>query len=84
MKLIDNAKHWHKMWSIRLSALGAFLMSAWFLYGPQIIVWWQTSAADYFPFLSPLWIKWIGLGLVVTGQVSRIIKQEKLHDQENQ
>ncbi len=75
MKLIDNAKHWWKMWSIRLSASGAFLMSAWFLYGPQITIWWQTSAADYFPFLSPFCIKWIGLALVIFGQVARVIKQ---------
>ncbi|MHA3079628.1 DUF7940 domain-containing protein [Acinetobacter sp. ANC 5502] len=79
MKLIDNVQHWHKFWSIRLSALGAFLMSVELAYGAQITLWWQTSAHEYFPFLNPFVIKWIGLLLVVAGIGARIIKQEKAH-----
>ncbi|ENV46061.1 hypothetical protein P255_01413 [Acinetobacter brisouii CIP 110357] len=84
MKLIDSLKQWlgntkqlHKLWSVRLSALGAFFMSIELAYGAQITIWWQTSAADYFPFLSPLLIKWIGLGLVITGVVVHLRSKGK-------
>ena len=78
MKLIDNAKQWYKLWSIRLSALGAFLLSVWFAYGVEITHWWMTYATEYFPFLSPQTVKWVGLILVVMGQLARLIKQNNL------
>lgn len=84
MKLIDNARQWYKLWSVRLGALGAFLLSAWFAYGNEISTWWMIHAVDYFPFLSPQTIKWIGLILVIAGQVARLIKQPKLQDESNE
>ena len=78
MKLIENARQWYKFWSIRLSTLGAFLLSAWFAYSNEITTWWMIYAAEYFPFLSPQTIKWIGLLLVIAGQLARLIKQPQL------
>ncbi len=79
MKLIDNAKQWYKFWSIKLSALGAFLMSAWFVYGDSLTLWWSEHAINYFGFLGVDAIKWIGLALVIIGQIARIVKQPELH-----
>ena len=78
MKLIEDVKHWYKFWSIQLSALGAFLLSAWFAYSNEITTWWMIYAAEYFPFLSPQTIKWIGLLLVIAGQLARLVKQPQL------
>ncbi|MHA3054662.1 DUF7940 domain-containing protein [Acinetobacter sp. ANC 4633] len=52
MKLINNAQQLHKLWSVRLSALGAFFMSIEMAYGTRITIWWQMSASEYFPFLN--------------------------------
>ena len=78
MKLIENARQWYKFWPIRLSASGAFLLSAWFAYSNEITTWWMIYAAEYFPFLSPQAIKWIGLLLVIAGQLARLVKQPQL------
>ena len=78
MNLVDNARQWYKFWSIQLSALGAFLLSAWFAYSSEITAWWMIYAAEYFPFLSPQTIKWIGLLLVIAGQLARLVKQPQL------
>ncbi|MBB4834960.1 hypothetical protein HNO87_001117 [Acinetobacter schindleri] len=53
-------------------------MSAWFAYGNEITAWWMIYAAEYFPFLSPQTIKWIGLLLVIAGQLARLVKQPQL------
>ena len=75
MKLIDNAKHWWKFWSIRLNALGALLM----FYSLPIADWWHTNAAEYLPNANPHTVQYIGLGLLVVGQVARVIKQENIN-----
>lgn len=74
MKLIENARQWYKFWSIQLSAFRRFLLSAWFAYSSEITTWWMIYAAEYFPFLSPQTIKWIGLLLVIAGQLARLVK----------
>lgn len=79
MKLVDNARQWYKFWSIRLSALGAFLLSVWFQFNAEIQIWWSVHAAEYFPFLSPQVIKYIGLLLVIASVFARVVKQDKLH-----
>ncbi|MCK4089650.1 hypothetical protein HCY66_06065 [Acinetobacter radioresistens] len=83
MKLINNARQWYKLWSIRLSALGAFLLSAWLAYGNDITAWWMIHGAEYFPFLAPQTIKWIGLILVILGQFARLVKQPQLAKEGN-
>ncbi len=78
MKFINNARQWYKFWSIQLSALGAFLLSTWLAFGNDITAWWMIHGAEYFPFLAPQTIKWIGLILVILGQFARLVKQPQL------
>ena len=74
MQLISEVKQWYKLWSIQISFLGAF----WTMYSDQIATWWNIHATEYFPFMSLLMVKWIGLIITVTGIYLRLIKQEKL------
>lgn len=78
MSLIDNARQWYKFWSVRLNVLGAFLLSVWFQFNAEIQIWWSAHAAEYFPFLSPQIIKYIGLALVIASVFARVVKQDKL------
>lgn len=78
MNLIDNARQWYKFWSVRLNVLGAFLLSVWFQFNAEIQIWWSAHAAEYFPFLSPQIIKYIGLALVIASVFARVVKQDKL------
>lgn len=78
MSLIDNARQWYKFWSVRLNVLGAFLLSVWFQFNAEIQIWWSVHAAEYFPFLSPQIIKYIGLALVIASVFARVVKQDKL------
>ena len=79
MKLIDEAKHWWKFWSIRLNALGALLM----LYSLPVADWWHNNAAQYLPNMNQSTVQYTGLGLLVFGQVARVIKQGNIGEQEN-
>lgn len=77
MQFIKNAKHWYRLWSIQLNALGVSLLSFWLAYAAEISAWWQANAT-HLTFIEPDIIKWIGLFLVVSANFARIVKQEKL------
>lgn len=74
MQLISEVKQWYKLWSVQISFVGML----WTTFSNDIVNWWNIHAIEYFPFLSPLASKWIGLILLVGGIVLRLVKQEKL------
>jgi len=78
MKLIDNAKHWWKMWSIRLNAMGGLLV----FYSLPVADWWHNNAAQYLPNMNQSTVQYLGLGLLIFGQVARVIKQGNIGGQE--
>lgn len=74
MQLISEVKQWYKLWSIQISFLGVL----WTTFADQICAWWNQHAIEYFPFMTQLEIKWVGLILIIGGAIARLIKQEKL------
>jgi hypothetical protein len=75
MKLIDNAKQWHRLWSLRWAILTAFLAAI-----PTAYVLLPT---DWLPSI-PEWVK-AGLALATLASagatgVARLLKQEGLDD----
>jgi hypothetical protein len=79
MKLIENWKQWHKFWSIRLTALGGFLL-LFFDFAPGALAQvWAVLPADVQAAVPDSVVKYIGLALVFGGTVARVIKQGKLH-----
>ena len=75
MQLISEVKQWYKLWSIQISFIGAL----WSMYADQIATWWNLHAVEYFPFMSPLTIKWIGLLLIIVGAGARLVKQGNIN-----
>lgn len=77
MKLIDNAKQWHRLWSLRWAILTAFLAAI-----PAAYV---LLPDDWMPAI-PQWVK-AGLAIATlvsagaTG-VARMLKQESLESSE--
>lgn len=78
MKLIDNWKHSGKMWSVRLSALGASIMGM-FLYFPEWTLYlfnaMPKEVRDLLPDNLALFLAMI---VFIGTAISRIVKQEKL------
>lgn len=77
MKLIDNAKQWHRLWSLRWAILTAFLAAIPVSYG--------LLPSDWLPAI-PQWIK-TGLALATLASagatgVARLLKQEGLADED--
>ena len=78
MKLIDNWKQSGKMWSVRLSALGASIMGM-FLYFPEGTLYlfnaMPKEVRDLLPDNLALFLAMI---VFIGTAISRIVKQEKL------
>ena len=78
MKLIDNWKQSWKMWSVRLSALGASIMGM-FLYFPEWTLYlfnaMPKEVRDLLPDNLALFLAMI---VFIGTAISRIVKQEKL------
>lgn len=74
MQFISEVKQWYKLWSVQISFIGMI----WTTFADQITNWWNLHAVEYFPFMSPLAIKWVGLILLISGVLARLVKQEKL------
>lgn len=75
MQLISEVKQWYKLWSVQISFLGVL----WTTFSDQIVAWWNIHAIEYFPFMSPFAIKWVGLILIILGAVARLIKQGNIN-----
>lgn len=75
MQIISDIKNWWRFWSVQISFIGIL----WATFSDQVVAWWNIHAVEYFPFLSPFGVKWIGLILLVTGVLARFMKQEKLN-----
>ena len=78
MKLIDNWKQFWKMWSVRLSALGASI-TGMFLYFPEWTLYlfnaMPKEVRDLLPDNLALFLAMI---VFIGTAISRIVKQEKL------
>ena len=78
MKRIDNWKQSWKMWSVRLSALGASIMGM-FLYFPEWTLYlfnaMPKEVRDLLPDNLALFLAMI---VFIVTAISRIVKQEKL------
>lgn len=75
MTFINEVKQWYKLWSVQFSFIGVI----WLTFANQIVEWWNVHATEYFPFMSPLAIKWVGLLLLIASVVSRLLKQGNIN-----
>ena len=78
LKLIDNWKKALKMWSVRLSTMGASIMGM-FLYFPEWSLWlynmMPTEIREMIPDRAALYL---AMFVFISTALARIVKQEKL------
>ncbi len=68
MKLVNNAKSWHKMWSVRIFAL------IWFI---QVI----EQNWGYFSYIVPVqYHNYVMAGFGLAGIVARLIQQPNINN----
>lgn len=83
IKLIENAKSFYKMWSIRFTALGTALLG-YIAVSPDIISSaWNSLPPEIKQYIPQQYLMYITIGLFVLGMFSRVVKQEKLNPQDN-
>jgi len=84
MKLIEDWKKVHKFWSVRLGIIGTAL-TALFLAVPDAAVHaWAFMPEDIKSSLPPELIKFVGILILGSSFVARIVKQPKLESKNDE
>lgn len=78
MKLVDDAKVWWKLWSIRLGALGTALTGLLIASPEAVLFAWNLLPQDLRAAIPPQYVPFIGVFIMGMSVVARLVKQEKL------
>lgn len=78
MQLIDDARQWWRLWSVRLNAIGLAIL-AWVQFDPvSVLAVWNMMPLDVRAALPPTTVRIVGLALVALAMIARLVKQPKL------
>ncbi len=78
MKLVDDAKVWWKLWSIRLGALGTALTGLLIASPDAVLFAWNLLPLDLRAAIPAQYVPLIGVFIFVMSMVARLVKQDKL------
>lgn len=82
VELIEDWRKAHKLWSVRLSAAGAALLSAFFAFPDAMVHVWNMIPVELKAYIPAEYAKWIPVALIVSGVLARIVKQKGLRNDE--
>lgn len=78
MQLIDNARQWWRLWSIRLNALGLAILG-WVQFDPvSALAVWNMLPYEARRVLPPNFLMIVGMALFALSMLSRLLAQPKL------
>lgn len=78
MKLVDDAKVWWKLWSLRLGALGTAVTTILIASPDAMLFAWNLLPLDLRASIPPQYVPLIGVFIFVMSMAARLVKQEKL------
>lgn len=81
MKLIEGWQKFYKLWSIRLGALGAGVVSILVAFPDVALNAWAIMPADLKAFIPPNYMPLIGVGIFVMSMLVKFIPQNKLREE---
>ena len=79
MKLIDNWKQCYKMWSVRLSALGASFLGLFIYFPDWTLYLYNAMPREVRDMIPDNFALMLAMAIFVGSAISRIVKQEALH-----
>ena len=82
VRLIKQWRSFWRMWSLRFTALGTVLLGLITTSPDIIIAAWNALPAELKQYIPQQYLMYVTIGLFILGMVSRVIKQEKLHNPE--
>lgn len=78
MQFIENARHWWRLWSIRLNAIGLSLL-AWVQIDPvSALAVWNMMPHDVRAVLPQNIVTIVGLAFFALSMIARLVVQPKL------
>lgn len=78
LKLIENARDWWKMWSVRLMGIGTALQALLGWWPEAGLALWNSMPNEVKMLLPQSIVMTLPLGFFIAAMVARVIKQEKL------
>lgn len=81
MKLIPEWRKAYKMWSVRLSALGAVLMGVILAWPDSLLYLWSMMPAEVYAYLPERLVQVLAFVIFLMSALSRIVKQRLNKDE---
>ncbi len=78
MKLVDNARHWWRFWSVRLAAAGSALQALLTWWPEAGLALWNAMPVEVKALLPAKAVMTLPLILFLTAIVARLVRQPKL------
>lgn len=78
MQLIAEWRQWHRMWSVRFTALGTALLGFIGVFPDAFFHIWALVPSDVRAVFPEDFVQWIGITCLILGIISRVIKQNSL------
>lgn len=75
MKLIEEWRQWWKLWSIRFTTVGTILLAYITAVPDAVFSAWVALPDEFKSFIPSDYLKWVTVGLLVLGIISRLVKQ---------
>lgn len=79
MQLINDWHRCHRFWSVRLSAVGAVLLTVAQEFPDALSHVWLIVPDEIRSEIPHSLVQWLGIAAVAAGIVARLIRQDKLH-----
>ncbi len=81
MKLIPEWRKAYKMWSVRLSALGAVLMGVVLAWPDSLLYLWSMMPAEVYAYLPERIVQGLAMFIFTMSVISRLVKQKLNKDE---
>lgn len=75
---IDNCKHWWKLWSLRLNAIGLAILGFVQIDPVSALAVWNMMPPAVRGVLPPNFITWVGMAFFALSMLARLVVQPKL------
>jgi hypothetical protein len=84
MRLVPDWRLAWRFWSVRLNALGTFVLGLFLIWPESLLAMWSLVPPEAREVLPPRIVLFVPLALFVAATVARVVKQRKLDAQQPQ
>lgn len=76
MRLVDDWRRWHRLWSVRLNIIGSTLMGVYMAFPGLVLEVWNFMPGELKERMPPRLMLLLAAGFFLAATVARMVKQK--------